>query len=83
MDGSKVIICKYSHRVRLPLGEIMFCKKGVGRKLPFPVPFNNDGDFCFSTRFKKLDKNTVNKTRVDVLRMYDCLYSKVYNSRLE
>jgi hypothetical protein len=78
MENSKIIICKYSRRIRLPLGEVMFCKKRVGRKLPFPVPFNDDGDFCFSTRFKRLDRNTVNKTRVDVSRMYDCPYSEIY-----
>ena len=59
----------------MPLGDIIFCKKIKGRKLPYPVPFLQDGDVCIATEFNlKLNGHVVGSHRVNEMKMYRCPY---------
>jgi hypothetical protein len=75
---SEELICLFSKRVKLPLGDIVLCKKRMGRPLPESSPIYKalsyeDGDFCVATGFNRnLHGHVIGGSRVNSSKMYKC-----------
>jgi hypothetical protein len=68
-------ICRSSRRVCLPLGDVIFCEKHLGRKLPEIKLYKEwfkDGDFCVGTEFEDPQGHVVGITTIDRMKMYNC-----------
>ena len=82
MIDFKFPICLHFNRVELPLGDMVFCEKKMGRKLPYPILDFKDGDICVATRFNlNLHGHVIGGSKVDFLKMYNCPNKETYHNK--
>ena len=70
-------ICSCAKKIELSSqanADILLCPKKVGRKLPHSIPFLQDGEVCYATRFNLKSKHVIPETKIVINKMYECAH---------